>query len=128
METQYNLQYGARLRHFQVHDHVWARKRKDTPWFEAIITTCCGSRMFDVSDASGKNYRLHTNQLLKRYLLDETHDLDAPLPASNSTSEVSPTTNQPSPPHTPQTSPRRSTRTRKAPTRINIDPKKKSYY
>uniref|UniRef100_A0A914Z321 Integrase catalytic domain-containing protein n=1 Tax=Panagrolaimus superbus TaxID=310955 RepID=A0A914Z321_9BILA len=50
MEKQFNSQYGARLRHFNVNDNVWARKMKSSPWFEGRIIARQGSRLYDIID------------------------------------------------------------------------------
>jgi hypothetical protein len=130
MENQYNQQYGTRYRHFIVNDYVWARKKKDSPWFEGRINARRGSRMFEIVDKDGKCHRLHTNQLLKRWIpgeplgdtvadsVDQTPIPDeiALTPTSNSDPVASTHLNNSVSP-APQT--RRSTRIRRKPSRFN---------
>uniref|UniRef100_A0AC35GTQ6 Uncharacterized protein n=1 Tax=Panagrolaimus sp. PS1159 TaxID=55785 RepID=A0AC35GTQ6_9BILA len=146
MEAQFNHQYGARPRELKVKEDVWARKKKGQLWFEATVTGRRGSKLYDVVDFNGKTHRLHINQLLKRYLQvnsDDDGEDDPVLPAtptftpptSHSSSPATVTRSPTASPANPQrpsvrpsTPPRYPARNRKAPTRINVNPKNKSYY
>uniref|UniRef100_A0A914Z7V6 RNA-directed DNA polymerase n=1 Tax=Panagrolaimus superbus TaxID=310955 RepID=A0A914Z7V6_9BILA len=132
MEEQFNHQYGARPRTFNVKEDVWFRKKKEMPWFEGTVAARRGSRMYDIFDLNGKTHRLHTNQLLKRFTFfedDPSTPADVVRNAPSSPPSLSPAVSAPASPIHPQTPPlRRSTRIKTAPTRICVNPRNKSYY
>uniref|UniRef100_A0AC34FS61 Integrase catalytic domain-containing protein n=1 Tax=Panagrolaimus sp. ES5 TaxID=591445 RepID=A0AC34FS61_9BILA len=151
MEEQFNRKFGATTRDFQVPDNIYWRKRKDAPWNAGSIKQKIGSKMFLVEDDFGKTHRLHLNQMIHRFaaLLPENEvlpaddsvpaeqedpDFDgvtpqATTPPSSHTSSAHTRTTQSTPSVTAPVNqtPRRSTRTRRPPKRLQLDPRKKSY-
>nr|CDJ86255.1 RNA-directed DNA polymerase (reverse transcriptase) and Integrase domain containing protein [Haemonchus contortus] len=149
MEDQFNRHQGAKPRHFDVDDAVYAKdyRQAKTTWTPGIIARRLGNVMYHVRCGSSLWTR-HANQLRPRdsqpvvsQLLDafdtlplykEADARDHPTPVNGTTSTPpNPTT----PDHgdaqrsTPSSTPRlrRSLRTRHSLRRLMVDPKKKSY-
>nr|CDJ82258.1 RNA-directed DNA polymerase (reverse transcriptase) and Integrase domain containing protein [Haemonchus contortus] len=150
MEDQFNKHHGAKPRHFDVDDAVFAKdyRQAKTTWTPGIIVRRLGNVMFQVR-CGNSLWTRHANQLRPRdsqpvvnQLLDVFGTIpfykeadairDQPTPVNGTTSTpLNPTT----PDHgdaqrsTPSSTPRlrRSLRTRHSPRRLMVDPKKKSY-
>nr|CDJ80337.1 uncharacterized protein K02A2.6-like [Haemonchus contortus] len=149
MEDQFNRHQGAKPRHFDVDDAVFAKdyRQAKTTWTPGVITRLLGNVTYHVR-CGNSLWTRHANQLRPRdsqpivnQLFDvfetllpyqEADGRDQPTPVNGTTSAPpNPTT----PDHgdaqrsTPSSTPRlrRSLRTRHPPRRLMVDPKKKSY-
>uniref|UniRef100_A0A7I4XT79 Uncharacterized protein n=1 Tax=Haemonchus contortus TaxID=6289 RepID=A0A7I4XT79_HAECO len=148
MEMQFNRRHGAKPKKFEPKDLVFARDfRSGQPrWSPGHVLRRRGRTLYDVL-VQGSIWKRHANQLRPRDSLGETIDLtnafDMPFNSSpdspsgtSSTLPLSPmattaplttTTTTTAPPAPPAVAPRRSTRTRRPPDFLQIDPYAKSY-
>nr|CDJ81316.1 RNA-directed DNA polymerase (reverse transcriptase) and Integrase domain containing protein [Haemonchus contortus] len=151
MEDQFNRHHGAKPRHFDVDDAVYAKDYRlpKTTWTPGIIARRLGNVMYLVC-CGNSIWTRHANQLRPRdsqpavnRLLDvfdtipfhkEANGIrDQPTPLNNDTTSTPRNLTTPdheaahrsAPPSTPRL--RRSLRTRHSPRRLMVDPKKKSY-
>uniref|UniRef100_A0A7I4YVX2 RNA-directed DNA polymerase n=1 Tax=Haemonchus contortus TaxID=6289 RepID=A0A7I4YVX2_HAECO len=150
MEDQFNRHQGAKPRHFDVDDAVYAKdyRQPKTTWTPGIIARRLGNVMYLVR-CGNSIWTRHANQLRPRdsqpvvsQLLDVFDTIpfykeadgirEQPTPLNGTTSTPLNLTTpdhgaaqRPTPPSTPRL--RRSLRTRHSPRRLMVDPKKKSY-
>nr|CDJ85885.1 uncharacterized protein K02A2.6-like [Haemonchus contortus] len=152
MEMQFNRRHGAKPKKFEPKDLVFARDfRSGQPrWSPGHVLRRHGRTLYDVL-VQGSIWKRHANQLRPRDSLGETIDLtnafdmpfnsspDSPAGTSSTlplfpmattaplTTTTTTTTTTTAPPTPPAVAPRRSTRTRRPPDFLQIDPYAKSY-
>nr|CDJ81408.1 uncharacterized protein K02A2.6-like [Haemonchus contortus] len=145
MEAQFNRRHGAKPRRFEPNDLVYARdfRSNQRTWIPGRIIRRHGRALYDVS-VQGAVWKRHINQLIPRVspeAVPELSDtLDVPLEPSRDTPTVtSPTsvetaaaptttlTARSPQPTSPTSGYRRSTRIRRPPDFLQIDPYAKSY-
>ncbi|XGW17401.1 hypothetical protein V3C99_002198 [Haemonchus contortus] len=145
MEAQFNRRHGAKPRRFEPNDLVYARdfRSNQRTWIPGRIIRRHGRALYDVS-AQGAVWKRHINQLIPRVspeAVPELSDtLDVPLEPSRDTptvtsptsvdTDAAPTTTvtaRSPQPTSPTSGYRRSTRIRRPPDFLQIDPYAKSY-
>ena len=142
MEDQYNRHHGARQKEFNVGDSIWTMDyRSGTPrQIPGHIQQRHGNRLYDVS-VDGQIWRRHANQLRPRFIkfpcitepdieLSELPLLPCSTPPTTTTAatnlQTTPTIDT-STCTTDDASREKATRVRRAPQRLVIDPRKKTY-
>uniref|UniRef100_F1KU04 Peptidase A2 domain-containing protein n=1 Tax=Ascaris suum TaxID=6253 RepID=F1KU04_ASCSU len=127
MEEQFNRHHGARRRHFKVGDAVYAKDYRGpkSTWIPGIVVRKVGNATYSVR-CGNLLWTRHINQLRSRKKTPPLGQLldvfDLPL-FNSDTSTANPVSDS----STPIICLRRSTRTRRAPKRLHMDPTKATY-
>uniref|UniRef100_A0A5S6QPP6 Integrase catalytic domain-containing protein n=1 Tax=Trichuris muris TaxID=70415 RepID=A0A5S6QPP6_TRIMR len=143
MEQQFNRHHGARKREFSIGNEVLVKDHYANRWIPATVRRRLGNVVYQVETKHGMWYQ-HANQIQQRTTgnrlnatgmsssLFNTFALDDPaLPVPAEVGKL--LKDQEQPEHTQQQDPhleirlRRSSRMRRRPLRLDIDPKQKSY-
>ncbi|EGT51773.1 hypothetical protein CAEBREN_12621 [Caenorhabditis brenneri] len=143
MEAQFNRQHGARAKEFDAHDKVYVKDYRNLnapTWTSGIVIRRLGKTLYTVRVNGSAIWKRHANQLRKRGSLSQPEDTPMDLlegPQNREESETSDISHMPLsspapvsspvPPPPPTVVPRRSTRTTRPPSRLTVDPTKKSY-